>query len=750
MVEDDLARARWIWTADGSPRGSQLAEFRRTFEVPATGCRLRLFVTADSRYRLWLNGSPVATGPCRGDADVLYFDTIEVSDQLRPGTNVLTARVVHYAASTPFRMGRDGPSSVWRSSLAGLLLGGVLLSPDDEVVERLETGEKWEARPDPGWSLVRGDRTLHVGDNELVDGRRRSEGDWASPSEIGAPVVGVWGELALSRPLEPRPIPMAFEREHDLLGDPVVVAPGQVQELTFDAGELTTAYLRAELVGGVDAELAIVCAERYDPEDPAELDRWPRDRPGVLVGDPDTYRPAGAGEPEVYEPFEYRTFRFLRLVIRAGADPVTLQRLSYRETGYPLEVIGSFECSDESLNAMWPISVRTLQRCMHDQYVDCPYYEQLQYAMDSRLEAIYTYLLSADDRLARKTIEDLRRSQLPNGLTQSRAPDVVGQVIPGFSLLWIGMIHDHFTHFGDRPFVQRLRPAIDAVLDWWNELLTPAGLTGAAPPTYWSFVDWSPQWRGQAGAPGSAVTIHSLMYSAALQEAATLNEATGRSGVAAEYRQRAETVNAAVREHCWSSDRRLFRDDPESEQYSQHAQVWAVLAHAVTDETATDLLERALVPDDKVAQLSYVMAYFAFRALRQVGRYDAGQHYWDRWRRFLELNVTTWPEEDFAPRSECHGWASVPLAEFGAEILGVQPAEPGYRRIRVEPQPGRLTWAKGVVATPRGPVQVSWQAGPAFAITVDGPPGIPIDVVLAGHDARSYETGGHCETSFPT
>lgn len=125
---------------------------------------------------------------------------------------------------------------------------------------------------------------------------------------------------------------------------------------------------------------------------------------------------------EIYEPFWFRTFRYVRLEVQAGVEPLTISSFSYRETGYPLQPEGNFHCSDEQYNQLWELSVRTLQRCMHETYEDTPYYEQLQYTMDTKLMMEFTYLLSGDDRLARRAMEDYKASQLPNGMLQSRYP----------------------------------------------------------------------------------------------------------------------------------------------------------------------------------------------------------------------------------------------------------------------------------------------------------------------------------------
>jgi hypothetical protein len=42
------------------------------------------------------------------------------------------------------------------------------------------------------------------------------------------------------------------------------------------------------------------------------------------------------------------------------------------------------------------------------------------------------------------------------------------------------------------------------------------------------------------------------------------------------------------------------------------------------------------------------------------------------------------------------------------QVLGVTPVEPGYATWSIEPHPGSLKWARGVVPTKYGDVAVSW------------------------------------------
>ena len=126
--------------------------------------------------------------------------------------------------------------------------------------------------------------------------------------------------------------------------------------------------------------------------------------------------------------------------------------------------------------------------------------------MDTRSEILYTYTVSADDRLARQAIDDFSRSQRADGLLNCSYPNMNPNVIPGFSIYFILMVHDHMMYFGDRELVRRYLPTIDRILVFFRTYRRPEGLVdklgdvnleGAC----WSFIDWA-EAKGRApGAP---------------------------------------------------------------------------------------------------------------------------------------------------------------------------------------------------------------------------------------------------------
>ena len=473
--------------------------------------------------------------------------------------------------------------------------------------------------------------------------------------------------------------------------------------------------------GGRGAETELLEAECYSiPGDQGyeKANRLDKEN-GQLVGYTNTYVVSGAGQrgkPEVYEPYWFSTFRFVQLTVRTAQEPLTLHRISYEETGYPLEVGTQVTTSDPSLSGIWEISLRTLRRCMQESYMDCPFYEQLQYVMDTRAEILFTYAVSADDRLARKAIDDFSRGQRSDGLLNCSYPNVNSNVIPGFSLYYILMVHDHMMYFGDRAFVRRYLPVIERILNFFDAHLTPEGLVGQVggviyEAPFWSFIDWAQQWLDTSGMPPAGlsgpITMESLLYILGLQRAAELAEYIGRNDTAKEYRVRAVAVQNAVRGSCMNPDG-MITDGPKSADVSQHGQVFGILTKTLTPEEGRRNLLAAIQNPD-YACCTVAMRYYLFRALEKTGLYEYTDQYWDTWRRMVSDGCTTSVESDQNPHCECHAWGALALYELPCVILGVRPAAPGYEKIRVSPVPGYLTHASGTARTPRGDIHVRWK-----------------------------------------
>lgn len=760
---------------EGGYIGLQTAYFRLCFDTPGDA-KLTLSISAHSRYRLMVNGKAITYGPCKGDRWRQFYETVDVGKHLVQGRNVIAVKVISHPPYEAQRGNQRAPYWTMAKALGpSLVVAGSCLDKDENVCFDIGTGQAgWEACADTAVEWQHFTLTHWMGAMERVYGGKLPHG-WETgedDSNKWAAAEYLWpaDDISLSMfgiipvfPLKPRPIPLMFERHGDFqremplkagdlkpfsfvnLKKAAVIPPNTVMAVELDAGTHTTAFLMLRMTGGKGSKITIRYAESYmdkETKRKGRRDDWERFQ---LVGHEDAYFPGG--EKESYSPFWFRTFRFIRMEVVTADEALTLEMPAFSETGYPLEIRSGIEADQLWVKQLWDISVRTLEHCMHETYEDCPYYEQLQYIQDTRLEILFTYMASGDLRMPLRAIEDFHSSLLPEGMLQARFPTQEPLVIPPFSLHWICMVLEYYQQTGDISIARRYRTTVDAILEWYHRKIGKLGLVENL--GYWDQIDWVDQWNKIAGrTPASAVgpfTTHNLMYACALQAGAEIYAATNRPGVAEEYGQRAESILKAVALHCWNERDGLYMEGPGFPEYSQHAQVYAVLTGLAVGEKGRDILARAL--DRKgIALCSFTWQFFLFRALERCGAYELTQRQWELWKSLLPNGLTTIPEvPDGArsPRSDCHAWGALPLYEFTRYFLGASPTAPGWNGITVAPRTLSLKSCKGLVTTPKGPVHVSWENDDlSFRIRVESPAGIPLTLMLPDGCRKLYPDGG--------
>ncbi len=741
--------SNWIWSGQWGPKQDQRPVqvlFRKVIDIEGKVEQAKVKISADSRYKLYVNGVFAEAGPCKGDGQVWFFDEVSLAPYLRTRENVIAAAVLRFPMNPSL-----GNQSMVGSHLPGLYVEGNIVTEEGESLE-LGADESWKCLVDETTCFVReakGFSPLHFYEEVAQDPavrRWREPGydDSKWPQALPYPRRAVRDAVSPGN-LNPRPIPYMKRKpgrflsviavrkssspreqwEAMIAGKGMVEIQANSQEIVeFHAGEEMTAYLRLALEQGAGARIVILQSEAYVQKDKVDHLDWEH---GELKGYQDIYRPAGDGtgeEPEVYEPFWFRTFRFVRLEITTGKSPLRIRDLSYEETGYPLEIVSHVETSDLSLGKVWDISARTLKRCMHETYMDCPFYEQLQYVMDSRAQILFTYGVSADDRLARKCLDDFKRAQRYDGLLSSAYPNTRPNVIPGFSIFYVWMLHDHMMYFGDKELIRFHMPAVEQVLAFFERNRTKEGYVGQTggfhgQARFWSFIDWAPQWM--AGVPGAAekgaITMESLLYIIGLEKGAELALFLGRQEQAEEYRRIASQIRESIRT-CSMDEEGWITDGPGFGEYSQHCQVFGVLAGVLDQETGRRNLLETLRHREQYAQCTVSMAMYLFRALELTGLYEETEKCWEIWRQMVKANMTTVAESDQNPRSQCHAWGALALYELPQVILGVRPACPGFEKITVRPLPGYLDWAKGEAATPKGKIRVEWKKDHGTGIQV--------------------------------
>ncbi|MBR5931702.1 MAG: hypothetical protein IKZ95_06730 [Lachnospiraceae bacterium] len=699
-----LTNTSWIetpvWTEEDKLT-TRIVFFRKIIRFKELPESYAVRISACSRYKLYINGTFVQYGPIKGDASVWFADELDLSTYLKKGDNCIAVSIL-----CPPEVLSKGNFSTFRFGRARLFAEGFGTDGWKCFIER--GTEIFQEEPYYSPLQI---HEISIPDIKCVGWTNPAFDDRAWESAVESPRETL-PETLLPENLAPRDIPFMQLSPHQFELPQQEIPANSECVFTLDAGEEMCAFLRLGLSGGKNAQIELLQSECY------VLPEGKRNRldsiNGHLEGYADHYKVIGASN-EVYEPYWFRTFRFLRISIQTADEPLTLRFLDYEETGYPLEIKTTIQTSDESLSAIWDICARTLRRCMQETYTDCPFYEQLQFIMDTRAQILFTYTSAADDRLARRAIDDFSRARRPDGLLNCNYPNVNEFVIPGFAVFYIMMVYDHMMHFGDKELVQKNLPVIDGILSFFQSHLTADGIVdqiggviGVDP--LWSFIDWAEEWMASKGVPTAGLfgpmTMESLLYLLGMQLSVALCAWIGNPKET-EYQQRADALAKAIRNTCMNADG-LLVDGPGREEKSQHCQVFGVLTNVLNPDEGRRAMERCM-SEPGFTHCTVSMAYYLFRALEKTGLYALTDGCWDIWREMIRNGCTTCIETDKKPRSECHAWGALALYELPSAILGVRPAAPGYETIEVSPVPGYLTSASGTVHTPHGDVTVSWK-----------------------------------------
>jgi len=690
--------------------------FKKTVALAKIPENTVINICADTKYRLYINGRLVCFGPAKQSPITAYYDTVDIGEYLIKGKNELVCEVLHLAAMEDTRSAYgDIPyTTLIRGALCQLML--------EASIEGFTADASWQVSYCPEYAHNRNIGGLIAGFEsiDMQDYKRK----FVSARELCVVdlnnYINSYGEIDC-KILAKRPIPMLTYIRRDFL--PFKASNSFVLNADYE----NTGAFHLSLTGEKGATVKITYAESYyKRNEKGECYKDVRDDETGEIYEHYNYDTVTLADDDFeYETFCLRTFRFVKIEISGNAQ---VKDAYYYEIKYPLNVEAEFTSDDKDARALWEVSIRTLNNCMHDSFEDCPYYEQMQYAMDTRLQMNFLRRLTSDRALIRKAINDFKESRLPDGMIQARTPVARRQIIPGFALYYIFMIHDYFVYDGDREFIRSLMPTVDGIIDWYeNHRNKEDGIVRHL--GNWCFLDWVDGWKAGVPSHTEPMSVYNFMYSVALSNAIELAEFSGRRGLASEYREIRRDLTRNLTGVFYDSERGLYKDTP-SGGYSMHSQMWAVLSGEVCDEKAKALMQRTLAAKD-LSMCSHAMMYFVFRALEICDMYGEAYKYLDNWRAMLEKHCTTWIESGAYGRSDCHAWGSVPIYEFASCILGVKPFAKGTGEILVAPYVFSNEYASGKVSTPTGVIEVDWhkENGKLFLFVVSHA-SVPVYVIL--------------------
>jgi alpha-L-rhamnosidase len=710
------------WIAAPFDRGEAYGVyyFRKRITLDAKPASFIIHVSADNRYKLYVNDTLVSLGPARGDTYFWNYETVDLAPYLIAGKNMVSALVYNEAQFRP-----EAQISV-RTAF--------IVQGNSTFEEILNTNKSWKCIRDTGRQPVPG-YFFAASKGEMVDMNQAVKGDWravnyddstwpnAAKVMTGTLKGMSWGidwalvpstlparEMTYQRIAKLRSAigisaPPAFPGEKASVSIPANTTVTLLLDQTFE----TNAYVTLNFSGGKDAGISLGYAEAlFDKGSHARRKSNRNNIDGEeFVGRIDSLIADGS-QGQSFTTLNFRTFRYIRLIVTTKNDPLTIDDLYGTFTGYPFKRTAVFNTDNTEINQILDIGWRTARLNAWETYTDCPYYEQLQYIGDTRIQALISYYNTNDDRLARNALTLMDHSRIAEGVTRSCYPTKGTQIISTFSLWYICMLHDYWMYRDDSDFIKDKLVGERAVLDFFSKYQQPDGSLKDTP--YWAFVDWAGNLAGQVKGSDGSAAIYDLQLLWAYQWAAEMEAKIGLPDFARIYNEKAAQLKATIQRKYWDPAKKLYADTKEKTGYSQHVNSLAILTGMVSDADMPAMAKRILA-DSTLTQCTIYFKYYLHQALIKAGLGNDYINWLDVWRNNIKMGLTTWAEVSDLEntRSDCHAWGASPNIEFFRTVLGVDSYAPGFAKIKIEPHLGALTNVSGDVPHPEGKVSVSYK-----------------------------------------
>ncbi|KPK66347.1 MAG: hypothetical protein AMK73_00285 [Planctomycetes bacterium SM23_32] len=537
------------------------------------------------------------------------------------------------------------------------------------------------------------------------------------PTEISQmPVLDVpWHK---ARRGEPIPLPARLSGWDTPLSR-VVEQPSTVRDLcvpagrdwvvVFDFGKQFMGHIALDVESAPGTILDVAYDERLRADGLAAMFR----ANPAAVDNADRFVTSGGRER--IEGFRSRGARYVQLAVRNAAEPVTLHSVAVRNTLYPMAPEGRFECSDPVLNWTWSAGVETIRITMETVLNADSWRERAMYCNDTVV--IYNSLATfwSDPAMIRRCLRLYARSQSPEGLLCGVVP---AWWTPGTGAVhfWTALVHDYVQRTADLELLRELWPNVLLALAAPQFTPGPRGLLGDEEQVVW--FDQSPTAQSQTGENG----VFNAHHYGALRRAADLAGMLNDGEAAAQFRARARRFKRAF-QALWDEKTGRYattlhdgRPDPGPAPHANVLALYYDLAEGDRAQAALAYVEDYL-SDEKFLGTAHLELYFHFWALEVLykhERVELAEHVMRRtWGHMKNAGAwALWEAIWFTQQDTgqlCQGWAAAPLIAMAHRVLGVRPTPGRPQEVLIAPTAATLTYARGAVAHPAGPIEVDWR-----------------------------------------
>ena len=633
----DEWKGKWIWIPQAKPNDqakslqpfhncvnkdemNQFVLFRRSFSISQPVKKADIFISIDSRYRLYINGEFIGKGIHRCESFLWYYDTYDITNHLREGENVIAFEARFYGRELAFYqppLSLGGISS--NAAKGGLIFdiviekqdGTTIIIGSDELTKSIVDASQDSNAPHKGG----------LGYTEIVDFSKKVPGwsninfddkEWKASEVKGYPIstlvsdpnqnvketeeyaseillMGIVEDCNVDFDEEERKtidfvIQNTLDYKTKLPTDSVIINPegltgsgicqinppgeGKAISIMLRYDSMMVGYNQLVIEGAKGTIVDIINVEKIYGED---IDMNPHDNKRG-------WRVILSGGIDSFFQWEYEGFLYQQIKIRNISQPVKIHKLNSLRTSMLPETYGKFECSDKDLTELWNASAFTLLCCATDAYMDCPQREQRAYIGDAYVEALVSQVCFGSHGLTKKIIYDAALGQRSDGMTYSYHPgDYTANthIIPDYCLYWIQLTDLYHQWTGENEILFDMYPHFLLAIDWFLKFLDKkVGLIGHLP--HWIFIDWGYNQQKEA-----FIAIINAQFVDCLRIVANIAKISEDRYHERKYLEIADSIKEKINQLCWEPSLGRYRDGTDGEKptglISQHTNAYLAL-----------------------------------------------------------------------------------------------------------------------------------------------------------------------------
>lgn len=667
-----------------------VAEFRRDYDFGCAVTEMKLRVSGDTAFRLYLNGGIIVSGPVCVGGDFLFNNE---------------PRSKHYASELTVHPDTDALSFLAQVQLTPAMLsdyshghGGFMLWAQltlaDGRIKYICTDEGWLCRVNKAFAAPGSyDQSLNI---EAFCPAVRTDNIWHC---------------------ETSPLPPMTETPVIPENSAFTLAPGEEKcaDMVFDM--IHAGYVCLDVAAEGPVEVSLDCIET-EP----------------VCGHYDLK----FNGSDFFRGFRLMSAGLYRVCAKNLSGSAAQIGFSMIASHYPVNGCAATTVSDAELNLVMDVCRHTLKYCRQTIHLDSPKHsEPLACTGDYYIESLMTAMSFGDMTLAEFDIE--RTAEL------LRMHD--GRMFhTSYSLIWVQMLWDVYMITANRAMLESCIDALTLLMDRFETYVGENGLI-ETPPDY-MFVDWIYIDEISLHHPPKALgqTCLCAYYYGALITAAKIYRAIGLDANAARCETNAASLREAVNSLLYDAEKGLYFDglntptpehllyrympqNVEKRYYMPHSNILCARFGLCDDETGRRLIRKVVSDRD----WGRVQPYFMHFLLGAVDRLDLRGEctlaILENWKEPIRECSKGLVEGFIAPEptysfDHSHAWGGTPLYMLPKHLLGLEIIEPGYRKIRLNPNLLGLESASVEVPTPCGTITVSMKQGHKPEITA--PDGIEI------------------------